>query len=206
MTRRHLHPVPSPRSGQDRPRAAVEPPGEVGVSARLLADALSRARAGRDGLTVQHLERHDGTRLLYLDGGDVEAFVYLGTNADTNPRPASDSALSQPAPRAVTQSGLAAADPLVIQLHPRSEAGRRRLQVLVHDVPALLVALDPSQFVFELGPDNSPLPRARCRRCQARITFYDGSGLDTVLDDLAAHTCRPDRSATARPAGEETQS
>lgn len=172
MTSRHLVPVPEPR-----PPAGPAPIPSGGVAADLpsglAGDALTRmflrARSAGARITVERFERDDGTQVIYLDASDVVAFIYTGH-------------------RAGSHSGL---DPVVVDLHRRTEAGERRLHLMVDDTDAQLLTVDPSQFVT--APSSVQGGRGWdlvCARCERHLgPLQHGGLLQSLLDLASAHTC-----------------
>ncbi|WP_424534207.1 hypothetical protein ACOZ38_28345 [Sphaerisporangium viridialbum] len=123
---------------------------------------------------MQRFERDDGTLIIYIDAGDIVAFVYAG-------RP--------------TEAGTRAGDQrdaVVVDLHRRTEAGEERLHVLLDGVPARLLTLDPAQFQILTTADR----RKRglelvCVRCGGRVEAVAHRFLHVLLEAAAAHSCPP---------------
>ncbi|GGK81810.1 hypothetical protein Sme01_62770 [Sphaerisporangium melleum] len=77
----------------------------------------SRTEPGAGAMSVQSLERRDGVLVVYVDAGDVVVFLYA----------------SQPTASS-TQAG-EDLDAIVVDVHRRTEAGDRRLRLLLDGSP-----------------------------------------------------------------------
>lgn len=170
MRRRHLQPVPAaPHPSSTKPTATGDPPDQVGrvLTTNTLTALLSRARPGGE-ISVERFERDDGTLIIYIDAADIVAFIYTGQPTDAG----------------------GGADPVVIDLHRRTEAGERRLQVLVDGTDARLLTIDPAQFraLASAGTDERGLVLV-CARCNGSVDVEATGLLQALLDAAAAHLC-----------------
>ncbi|MEU9891100.1 hypothetical protein [Sphaerisporangium sp. NPDC051011] len=175
MMTRHLQAVPAASGVRSiQPACLSRPPSEDEAetfTSRGLAELLSRAQPGAGEISVQRFERDDGTLIIYIDAGDVVAFIYAG-------RPATADTQAD-GPR----------DPVVLDVHLRTEAGEQRLHVLVDGVPARLLRLDPTQFQIRTAAGRRRRGSAlACLRCGSRIRAA-GDLLHALLEAAAAHRC-----------------
>ncbi|MET8139908.1 hypothetical protein ABZU32_06305 [Sphaerisporangium sp. NPDC005288] len=68
-------------------------------------------------MSVHHLERRDGVLVIYVDAGDIVVYLYAGQPTDSGAQAGEDR------------------DAIVVDVHRRTEAGDRRLRVLLDGIP-----------------------------------------------------------------------
>ncbi|SEG48752.1 hypothetical protein SAMN04489712_105494 [Thermomonospora echinospora] len=173
---RHLKAVPEPPSGSAHaasPGGRPAEPADETFLHRVLAATLARVQPGAGQITVERLERDDGTLITYLDAADVVA-VYTGQT--THGSPQADSG---------TDAG-----PVVIDVHRRTDAAQRRLRFLLDDAPAWLLALEPAQFrvVASAGSPQGSLELI-CVRCQDSVPAEPSGLLHMLLETAAQRSC-----------------
>jgi hypothetical protein len=176
MTRHYLQAIPaSPDLPHGGPHAPHDPPAQQHhdvTAAETLTRRLFGVQVDGAGISVERLERDDGASVIYVNAGDLVAFIYTDRCSGHGRSPCD-------------------LDTVVIDLHLRTELGAQRLRVLLDGTRARLITVDPGQFLT-LAPDG-PGKRALelvCGRCHKRLCdIADTSSLLALLDAATSHLC-----------------